>query len=320
MWSGYPGSVTAARFQNLDPGHRPPGAAAILKWGVLDRITGRRLIAPPGPAAPRVDPDLDLACGEGRRPRLTWIGHASFLATLGGRHFLIDPVFASHAGVMYPRHGRPGLGLHELPPVSAVLVTHNHYDHLDANSIHAMPPAIPVVAPAGVARYFARRRRRQVVELGWWEEVEIDRLRITLVPARHWSRRGVLDTNRSLWGGFVVASGGAALYHAGDTAWFDGFAEIGQRFPELDAALLPVGGYAPGWFMERQHLNPEQAGSAFLELGAKTLVPMHWGAFQLTDEPLCEPADRAVAWWQREHPTDGRKLRVMAVGETVVLE
>ena len=286
----------------------------------MDRILGRRRVARPGRPAPAVGADLDLIHGEDPRPRLTWIGHASFLGSLGGRKFLIDPVFAAHAGVMYPRFGSPGLGAQDLPAVSAVAVTHNHYDHLDAGAIRALPSDVPVVAPAGMAGWFRRRGRRRVVELRWWEGVEIDGLRITLVPARHWSRRGLLDTNRALWGGVVMEGGDAAIYHAGDTAWFDGFAEIGRRYPNLRAALLPIGGYEPGWFMEHYHLNPEQAGRAFLALGAKTMIPMHWGTFQLTDEPLCEPAERLSEWWRRQDSLHGRELRLMDVGETVVLD
>lgn len=222
--------------------------------------------------------------------------------------------------MMYRRHGAPGLSVRQLPPVSAVLLTHNHYDHLDAGAIRSLPEEVPVIAPAGMERWLCRRRRGRVIELGWWEDVEIEGIRIAFVPARHWSRRGVLDTNRALWGGFILEAGGTALYHAGDTAYFGGFREIGRRYPGVRAALLPIGGYEPGWFMEHYHLSPEQAGQAFLDLGATTFVPVHWGAFQLTDEPLCEPARRVATWWRRKGPVDGRELRLMAVGETVVFE
>jgi L-ascorbate metabolism protein UlaG (beta-lactamase superfamily) len=267
-----------------------------------------------------VPPDLELIRGHEERPWLTWIGHASFLGALRGRRFLIDPVFSDHAGLLYRRHLPPGLRPQDLPRISAVLITHNHFDHLDAAAVRALPPGALVVVPAGLGRRLRARRPGAVVELGWWESGEVDGLTVTLVPARHWSRRGILDTNRSLWGGFVVEAGAQRIYHAGDTAWFDGFAEIGRRFPGLLAALLPIGGYEPAWFMEQQHLNPEQAGMAFLELGARQLVPMHWGTFQLTDEPLSEAADRIREWWRRHGPGDGRSLRLLAVGETLVLE
>jgi L-ascorbate metabolism protein UlaG (beta-lactamase superfamily) len=152
--------------------------------------------------------------------------------------------------------------------------------------------------------------------LGWWQAANVGSLKIHFVPARHWSRRRIADTNRSWWGGFVVEGAGARVYHAGDTAAFDGFREIRRRFPALDAALLPVGAYSPAWFMEHNHLNPEQAGEAFLESGARMLVPMHWGTFQLTDEPLCEPAERIRGWWRESGSADGRSIWLPAVGET----
>ena len=266
-----------------------------------------------------VPPDLERIHSHTDRPWLTWIGHASFLGGLGGRRFLIDPVFSDHAGLLYRRHLPPGLIPSDLPPVSAMLVTHNHFDHLDAGAVRALPAEVPVVVPAGLGRWLRRRGRRGVVELERWESAEIGGLVVTLVPARHWSRRGVLDTNRSLWGGYVVEEGPQRIYHAGDTAWFEGFGEIGRRYPGLLAALLPIGGYRPAWFMEQQHLSPEQAGRAFLELGADRLLPMHWGTFQLTDEPLSEPAGRIREWWRRHGPGDRRTLNLLAVGETLVL-
>jgi L-ascorbate metabolism protein UlaG (beta-lactamase superfamily) len=232
---------------------------------------------------------------------------------------LIDPVFARHAGTLYPRYGKPGLTARELPEVAAVLLTHNHYDHLDGGALRAVDSELPVVAPMGIGRWLRRRRRRVVHELEWWQSFSLDGLSVTLVPSCHWSRRGVFDTNRALWGGYVIEAEGRSIYHAGDSAYFDGFGEIGGRFPDLSAALLPIGAYEPAWFMEHYHMNPEQAGQAFLELGARTLVPMHWGAFQLADEPLCEPAERVRAWWDR-HASEDRRLAVMAVGETIELE
>ena len=310
----------ARRFSNPDPAHRPHGYRAIFKWGVLDRLNGNRQIRAPGPPAPRVSPDLDLIRDPAGPPRLTWIGHASFLGTLGGSRFLIDPLFSERVGLLYPRHGRPGLRPEQLPRIDALLVTHCHYDHLDTPSVRALSRDVPVFVPLGLGRWFRRWRFGHVRELDWWDSAETAGLRITLVPARHWSRRWIADTNQTLWGGFVVEGGGVAVHHGGDSAWFDGFAEIGGRFPELLATMLPIGGYSPTWFMEHNHLNPEQAGRAFLDLGARHLVPMHWGALQLTDEPIAEPAERMRAWWQSQNLDGTRRLRLLAVGETLVLD
>jgi L-ascorbate metabolism protein UlaG (beta-lactamase superfamily) len=307
------------RYTNLDADHRPHGPREVWRWGVWDRLTGRRKIEPPGPGAPRVEPRLERVRQSGGGPRLTWIGHASFLGTLGGASFLIDPVFSERIARMIPRHVPPGLGPDELPPLQALLVTHNHYDHLDAASVLALSRAIAVCVPTGLGRWFRRRGFRDVRELGWWEQTRTDSLRVTLVPANHWSRRFIGDTNATLWGGFVVDSPAGAVYHAGDTSWFDGFDEIGRRFPGLLAAMLPIGSYSPPWFMEHHHLNPEQAGRAFERIGARNLVAMHWGTFKLTDEPLREPAERMRAWWQSRGLDGERRLHVPAVGETVEL-
>jgi L-ascorbate metabolism protein UlaG (beta-lactamase superfamily) len=208
----------------------------------------------------------------------------------------------------------------QLPDVTAVLVTHNHYDHLDAGVYRSLRDEVAVVAPIGMGRWMRRRGCKRVIELQWWQQTKVGDLQVTLVPACHWSRRGIFDTNSVLWGGYVIEGDGHSVYHSGDTAWFEGFGEIGRRFPDLDAAMLPIGGYQPPWFMEHYHLNPEQAGRAYLDLGARHLVPMHWGTLQLTDEPLCEPIDRMRSWWQKNRPDGPRYLDVLDVGASLRLD
>jgi L-ascorbate metabolism protein UlaG (beta-lactamase superfamily) len=142
-------------------------------------------------------------------------------------------------------------------------------------------------------------------------------VRVSFVPSQHWSRRGPFDANKALWGGFVLEGSKSRIYHAGDTAYFAGFSEIGARYPGIDSALLPIGAYDPSWFMEKQHMNPEQAAQAFTDLGAHDFFAMHWGTFKLTDEPLQEPPERLRAEWTRRGlPLD--KLHILAVGETAV--
>ncbi|MCP3978142.1 MAG: MBL fold metallo-hydrolase [bacterium] len=307
------------RFHNPDPAHRPHGSREVFRWGVLDRIRGVRKIGPAGPPAPRVDPDLTrIHAGDGVA-RATWIGHASFLITLDGASVLIDPVFSDRIGTVVPRYGRPGMRFADVPPIHALMISHCHYDHLDLPSIRVVPRSTPVFVPSRLGEWFRRTGFEDVTELGWWQTAETDALRITLVPARHWSRRFLFDTNRTLWGGFVIQSATRSVYHAGDSAWFDGFREIGRRFPGLDAALLPIGSYDPPWFMEAMHMNPEQAGAAFLDSGARRMIAMHWGTFRLTDERLAEPAERAHAWWLDHDPGDGREMLVPSVGQTIEL-
>ena len=302
------------RFTNLD-GVPPSGLSTVLRWKVWDRITGKNRSSPAHAPIPAVSPDLSLLRnppGPGELARITWLGHASFLVQLDGVSLLVDPALMPTLFGGLQRNVAPGVPIEELPPIDAVLVTHNHYDHLDLPTIERVHA--PVIAGLGLERWF-RDRNIFATELGWWSSTTVRGVRITFVPSQHWSRRGLFDTNRTLWGGFVIEGTRATIYHSGDTAWFDGFAEIGRRFPGIDVALLPIGAYEPAWFMERMHMNPEQALRAFRALGARTLVPMHWGTFKLSDEPLDEPPKRLEAE-RRRIGVPPEQVRLVAIGET----
>ncbi len=301
------------RFLNLD-GTLPQTFSSVVKWAIVDRLNGRRRRTPNGAPVPVVRPDLERiatppAVGQGAR--LTWLGHATWLVQLDGLSLLIDPVLSPSIGPGIRRNVPAPLTPAELPPIAAQLVTHNHRDHLDLPSIQQV--GAPIVAGLGHRAIFAGDL--EVTEIRWWETTSLGPVSITFVPAQHWSRRGLFDANRSLWGGFVVRGSSACVYHAGDTAWFEGFAEIGERFPGIDAALLPIGAYDPPWFMQKQHLSPEQAVRAFVAVGARAFLAMHWGTFKLSDEPLDEPPVRVREEWQRRglSPTS---LHILAQGET----
>ena len=303
------------RFLNLD-GSGPTSLASVLQWAVLDRMAGRRRSSPDRAPVPRVSPDakwLATPPAPGEPARLTWLGHASWLVQLDGISILIDPVLGPTLFGGIERNVEPGLTTGALPRIDAQLVSHAHYDHLDLPTLTTV--GAPVVAGLGLGPLF-RGEGMTCTELGWWQATRIGEVTITFVPAQHWSRRGLFDANATLWGGFVIQGKSATVYHSGDTAWFDGFAEIGARFPGVDAALLPIGAYDPAWFMERQHMNPEQALAAFGALGAGTFLAMHWGTFKLTDEPLDEPPRRLEAERVRLG-LPPRQVRVLAVGETL---
>ena len=304
-----------ADFTHVDPEHPPHELRTVLRWALIDRLTGRRTVGPPGPPAPRVEVPRERLV-EPAGTQVIWLGHASFLLQLGTRNVLIDPILGHRLGT-YKRHQGPALEISELPPIDVLLISHGHRDHLDAWTIRQLERTVEVIVPAGLGTFFTRRGFQRVCELEWWQSRESADLELTLVPARHWSRRGLGDLNASLWGGWVIDTGERRLYHAGDSAYWHGFADIGKRFPAIDLAMLPIGAYAPAWFMEHSHMNPEQAGQAFLDLGARRFLPMHWGTYMLTDEPLAEPIERLRTWWQQEEP-DGQ-LDDVPVGGIVEL-
>jgi L-ascorbate metabolism protein UlaG (beta-lactamase superfamily) len=288
-----PRDILRWRFGKRDP--RPPDFAA------LDRIRPR--VVDGGAAA--------LASGA---PVACWIGHATWCLRLGGLAIAIDPIW-SRAGGVIARLTPPGVALADLPHVDLVLVTHDHHDHMDPSSLRAMPDDACYVVPLGNRARIEKLGKANVVELDWWESHRVRDVDVTLVPARHWSMRAPWNRNDALWGGFVIRAPEGTAYHAGDTAWGDHFAEIGARLGAIDWAMLPIGGYAPRWFMESQHIGPLEAGAAWRALGAGHLLAMHWGTFRLTDEAVGEPPAHLRAWWRDQQLADER-LWILDAGES----
>jgi L-ascorbate metabolism protein UlaG (beta-lactamase superfamily) len=298
-------------YTNLDGTTPDKGFADVVKWQ-LERLRQPRRDDVPF-ATPRRENDGAALRDPGAH--LTWIGHATFVQRLGGKLVATDPILSPRVGTVR-RRVPPGVALDKLPPLDVVTISHSHYDHLDVPTLKALGRHPTYVVPRDVGEILHDAGLPNVVELGWWESWTSGDLRVTLVPAQHWSMRVPWDRNRRLWGGFVYEAPDATTYHAGDTAFSEQvFREIGARFPKIGRAMLPIGAYDPQWFMQPQHMGPEEAGRAWELLGAETLVAMHWGTFKLTDEPLGEPPERMRAWW-RERGHDEARLWVLDVGET----
>lgn len=221
---------------------------------------------------------------------LTWIGHASFLVQTPQHNILIDPNWANWL-VVIKRLKRAGLSIHDLPNIDLVLITHAHFDHLNRRTLRAVAERQPIVVPSGVRNLVHDLGFERVHEMNWWDEWEYRGLKITFTPAKHWGARVLHDRHRG-YGGFAIEFEGRQVYHCGDSAYFSGFREIGRRLaPEI--ALLPIGAYEPPSFRD-VHMGPEQAVQAFRELKSKTFVPMHFGTYRLSYEPMHEPAQRLM--------------------------
>lgn len=244
---------------------------------------------------------------------ITWIGHASFLVQTHEVNVLIDPLWSMWLKVI-KRLKQPGFPINHLPAIDFVLVTHAHFDHLDRRTLRRVAADQPIVVPLGVGNLVHRLGFNIVHELDEWQTIELGPLKISLTPCHHWGARFLADRYRG-FGGFVIAADGRTVFHCGDSAYFPGFEEIGQRY-KIDIALLPIGAYDPPLARE-VHMNPEEAVKAFIALGAKTLVPMHYGTFRLSFEPMNEPLERLVAS-ARAHGIE-HKVSVMTEGKPVVL-
>ncbi|MEX0746652.1 MAG: MBL fold metallo-hydrolase, partial [Rhodothermales bacterium] len=229
--------------------------------------------------------------------RFTWIGHSTMLIQKEGRTLLIDPMFGERASPFSfagPRR-EPVLPivLEDLPPIDVVIVSHDHYDHLDRDTVRKLVELHDplFLAPLGVAEYLTSWGSSRVLELDWWQYVELDDHRYHCVPAKHFSGRGMMNRNRTLWAGWHIEMGSVRVHYAGDTGYAPHFKQVRERLGRPDVALMPIGAYLPQWLMHPVHVRPDEAIEAFRDLEAEHVIPVHWGTFDLAEEPLHVPVD-----------------------------
>ena len=309
-----------ARAEIISNGHARRKVAAVKKVGLKPRKGWAKrnflteVLIPSlftrregGVADNAVFPEL-----KGSEIGITWIGHASFLIQVCGMNLLVDPNWSKWLKVI-KRMKHPGIKLHDLPSIDLVLVTHAHFDHLDRRTLREVAEDQPVVVPFEVGNLVHDLGFKSVHELHYWETFMHQTLKISLTPCHHWGARMLHDSHRG-FGGYIIEAGGRCIFHCGDTAYFDGFKEIGERY-DIDLALLPIGAYDPPSGRE-VHMNPEEAVKAFIDLKAKRLIPMHFGTFRLSYEPLHEPPVRLLSC-AKEHGIS-EKVFIMTEGQPEV--
>lgn len=305
-------------FRNLEPWER---AGPLVTLPFFLRRIGATIVGRDG--APSPLPNDGAALRENARhstPTVTWVGHATVLVQMDHVTFLTDPIWsdtASPISFLGPRRFvPPAVALDALPAIDFVVISHNHYDHLDLPTLHALTRrGTRFFVPLGVGALLREEGIGPVEELDWWESRQVGDVAVHCVPARHWSQRGLTDFSQTLWSGWVVVGPTRRFWFAGDTGHTASFRDIGERLGPFQLAAMPIGAYDPPAMMQPVHMNPEEAVQAGLDAGAQRMLGVHWGTFDLTDEPVDEPPRRfhAAALAQGVEPA---RIWTPAPGET----
>ncbi len=305
---------TKSGFRNINLKSDPARLADYLSFFFRRFMESLKASPPPVPVIINGEPLHN------QQHTVTWIGHSTLLVKMNGVYFLTDPHFSERASPFRfagpKRYTPPARNCQSLPAIDFVLISHNHYDHLDKATVNVLAEqGARFFVPLKVKAWFEKLGIQNVIELDWWDVIQYRDFTITSVPAQHFSGRSLWDRNRTLWAGWVVSSPEKRFYFAGDSGFFNGFREIGERLGPLDLAALPIGAYQPRTIMQPVHLDPDEAIHAFLELRARRFVGIHWGTFVLSDEPPSEPQQRVMAAAAARH-LDERTIWILKPGET----
>lgn len=286
---------TDTGFQNEDTTMKVNGFSDFLGWQFSKLFKSNPSVDPKDYTIETMSNDGKLLRENSGKLSVTWIGHATTLIQIDGKNILTDPIWSERCSPVSfagpKRFTNPGLSIENLPSIDMVIISHNHYDHLDLPTLKTLEKKFKPVFFIGLKNkeFLKKEGLTNIVDMDWWDSHEIKDLKITFTPTQHFSGRGVSDRNGSLWGSYILQGKKETIYFAGDTGYFKGFKKIGEKFPNIDVAILPIGAYEPRWFMQPIHVSPEESVQAFIDLNAKFMVPMHYLTFVLTDEALDEP-------------------------------
>ncbi len=313
-----PSHHTPNGFRNTNPAFRPPD------WWPLHSFiaskTWQTTVAPRTFEVP-VHESEHAVLSPSPPSSVTWVGHSTLLVQLDGINVLTDPHWSHRASPVTfagpPRVSSPGLRFEQLPPIHLVIISHNHYDHLDLPTVTRLAATHDplFLVPLGLKKWFQAHNMVRVKELDWWEEVPVQSLQVACLPAQHFSGRTLWDHNKTLWSSWAVMGAGKRLFFSGDTGYYPVFKNIGERFGPFDLAAISIGAYLPREIMHMTHLTPEEALQVHMELQGKQLLGIHWGTFDLTEEPFDEPPARLQAEAQRRG-LDPETIWVLNPGET----
>ena len=316
---GQPAHHVQGGFRNPNPGfHRPDGWT---RWSFFAARAWQSFTAPRTFGAPRVANDGHALRGGPAAPTITWVGHSTLIVQLEGLTILTDPHWGARASPLTwagPRRlGAPGLAFEDLPRIDVVVISHDHYDHLDAGTVTRLAAAHDplFVVPLGLKAWLRESGITRVEELDWWDGHEYRGVRFVCAPAQHFGQRSFFDRDTRLWASWAMVGKSRRLYFGGDTGYFAGFKEAGRRLGPFDVAALAIGAYQPPAIMQFVHTTPEEAVQAFEDLRASVLIGIHWGTFDLAEEPLGESPVRMLAEARRRGLPESRAW-ILKVGET----
>lgn len=271
---------------------------------------------------PGVLPNTALRLAQTKGDFILWIGHNSFLVRINNTYWLTDPIFSKRA-LVPARVTPPALTLEELNllvPEVNIVISHNHYDHLDRATMKKLPPETPVFVPLGLKNMVEKMNKQVVHEMDWWEEyLPAPGTRLICLPAQHWSQRITQGRNRSLWASWLLITPEVTLYFGGDSGYFKGFKEIGKRFPGIDYAFMATTAYHPRWFMAYNHMNIAEAVKGFADLNARYFIPTQWGTFHLGDEPAGYPG-LDLARYITDNHLDKERYQIMDIGQIIAID